>query len=199
MDKNYLNNLLYSLNGIMTILWIFIYIYFNNLFNTNHLAFDSFIFILPIFSIWLNNYYVSKKIALATNDEELIKTLNEGLAAEQAFSDVLPITIFGTGILLTNFISNLSTVMHDFILLIIFGLLIPLLTDSLLFSVSDIPKKLVHESISYTSEIIGFTLFFIIFRKLFTQPYDIYKQYLIVFKNKNMKKPIDLENYISKK
>lgn len=195
MDKEYVKKLTTILNILASIIWIGIYLYFKHDLTTHHPYFDVFIVLLPILSIWIHHYYIIEKIDNSETDAEFLKYLEKEIQAEESFVEILPITIFGTGILLTNYITNLNTVMRDFYLLIVFGLLIPLLIGSLTFTVSNISKKLMNDIGTFASESFAFALFFIIFNKLFTQNYDIYKQYMIVFKDGKKVPNVNLEKY----
>lgn len=195
MDKYYTKQLTLALTIIMTLSWIGIYYYFFKHLNTHHIYFNGFVFLLPIVSLWIHYFYIIEKIDHALSDDEFMWYIDQEIRSEQAFVDILPVTIFGTGILLTNYITNLNTVMRDFYLLIVFGLIIPLLVSSLTYTIDDIYKKLINDIITFGSESYAFSLFFIIFNKLFTQNYDIYKQYMVVFKDSNKKPNIHLKKY----
>ena len=195
MDKEYVKKITTILNILASIIWIGIYLYFNQHLKTHHPYFDVFIVVLPILSIWIHHYYILEKIENSETDAEFLSYVEKEIHAEESFVEILPITIFGTGILLTNYITNLNTVMRDFYLLIVFGLLIPLLIGSLTFTVSNINKKLIHDIGTFASESYAFAFFFIIFNKLFTQNYDIYKQYMIVFKDGKKNPNVQIEKY----
>jgi len=200
MDKEYIKQLTLIFNISMSVMWITIYLYFREHLKTHHWSFDTFIIILPIFSIWIHHIFIIEKINQSNSDNDFLQYLDNEIKTEDAFIDILPITIFGTGILLTNYISNLSTVIRDFYLLIVFGLLIPLVIRSLTaektvvintgFSVT---KRLIHDIFTFGSESIATTIFFIILNKLFVQNYEHYKSYMVVFKNN--KHPHDITKH----
>ena len=183
MDKYYTKQLTLALTIIMSLSWCGIYYYFFKHLDTSNTYYNGFVFLLPVVSLWIHYFYIIEKIDHAISDDEFIWNIDQEIRSQQAFVDILPVTIFGTGILLTNYISNLSTVMRDFYLLIVFGLIIPLVISSLTYTIDDINRKLIDDIVTFGSESYAFSLFFIIFHKLFTQNYDMYKQYLITFKD----------------
>lgn len=190
MDKEEVKQFITMLSVISIITWLVVYFYFFKHLYTNFVVFDIFAFSLPLVSIWIHRYYLHNKVNTTDNKEDLLTYIDKEIQAEQAFIDILPVTIFGTGILLTNFITNLDKVIHNFYLVIIFGLLVPLLTTSLTFTVSNVYKKLTNDIISFSSESFAFAIFFIIFHKLYKQSYSIYKSYLMTYVDRNKQKYI---------
>ena len=187
-DKEPIKNFILYLSVFVSAVWLGVYGYFFKHLNTKFLLFDIFAFSLPIASIWIHYFYLQNKVNAVEDRGELLVYIDERIRAEQAFIDILPVTIFGTGILLTNFITNLDKVIRDFYLVIVFGLLIPLLTTSLTFTVSNIYKKLTNDIISFSSESYAFAIFFIIFHKLYVQSYSMYKSYLMTYIDRDNKK-----------
>tara|TARA_B100001175_G_C19469506_1_gene620968 strand:+ start:308 stop:934 length:627 start_codon:yes stop_codon:yes gene_type:complete len=202
MDKENIKQLTLIFNISMSVIWISVYLYFRKHLKTHHWSFDIFIILLPLLSIWVHHIFIAEKINQSNSDDEFLKYLGNEIQSEDAFIDILPVTIFGTGILLTNYISNLSTVIRDFYLLIVFGLLVPLVIRSLTAEKTviintgfSITKRLIHDIFTFGSESIATTIFFIILNKLFVQNYDIYKQYMVVFKDSNKMPNIHLKKY----
>lgn len=190
MDKEEIKQFITMLSVISIITWFVVYFYFFKHLYTNFVVFDIFAFSLPLVSIWIHRYYLYNKVNATDNKEDLLTYIDNEIQAEQAFIDILPVTIFGTGILLTNFITNLDKVIRNFYLVIIFGLLVPLLTTSLTFTVSNVYKKLTNDIISFSSESFAFAIFFVIFHKLYKQSYSIYKSYLMTYVDRNKQKYI---------
>ena len=124
MDKEYVKKLTTILNILASIIWIGIYLYFNQHLKTHHPYFDVFIVLLPITSIWTQHHYILEKIENSETNAEFLSYLEKEIHAEGTFVEILPITIFGTGILLTNYITNLNTVMRDFYLLLRFAFIL---------------------------------------------------------------------------
>ena len=183
-NKESIEKFILAVSGFTSITWFVIYGYFFKHLNTKNMLFNAFVFLLPIVSIWVHYRYVSEKLNKSEDKDVFMEYLDEEIRAEQAFIDILPVTIFGTGILLTNFITNLDKVIHDFYLLIVFGLLVPLVITSLTFTMDNVYKKIIDDMGSFASESYAFSIFFIIFHKLFIQNYTIYKSYLVTYKDK---------------
>lgn len=202
MDKEYIKQLTLIFNSSMSFIWIIIYLYFREHLKTHHWIFDIFIILLPLFSIWVHHIFITEKINQSNDELHFLKYLDNEVETEDAFIDILPITIFGTGILLTNYISNLNTVIRDFYLLIGFGLLIPLVIRSLTAEKTvvietgfSVIKRLIHDIFTFGSESIATTIFFIILNKLFVQNYEHYKSYMVVFKNNKHPPDIKIGKY----
>lgn len=181
-----IRNMLFILCLFLSLTWIYLYYFFFMRLGTNNKYFNGVIILLPIIIIWVNYLNMNKDI-IEEKNKNIALDLQYEDKLNKFFIDILPITIFGTGILITSYIPNLSSVIRIFYLVIIFGLLIPLVIKSLDVINKNLYLSLIYDFIEISSKSISFSCFFVLFYKLYMDNYSRYKSYVLVVKNDNLK------------
>jgi len=124
----------------------------------NDLVNYVFILIPPVVIIYhaFSQYVLVEKSNY--KEEEALHIL-ESMEKEKDFAKIIPSVVFGLGILLSGFAKEIYLMLPYFILVIIFGTLVPYFVLFLNFADNNVVKLIISEVLEYSSESYTFAFF----------------------------------------
>ena len=150
--------------SILEFLCLFIWaILYYLMFNSIKVGYLSIlVFLLPIISTYIHHYTIKQKIK-----NEDTEYFTEVIDKETKIMEFIGVIIFGLSLILTNFKNQFRIVERILFLIIIFGLLVPLFTSSLIHTKDNLYHLIIQDVIIFSSESVTFALFVSFFGRLF--------------------------------
>ena len=135
---------------ICLFLWTILYYLMFNYIKNGYLS--ILVYLLPIILLYIHNVTIKNKII--NEDREYF---TEVVDKEIKIMEFIGVIIFGLSLILTNFKNQFRIVKRILLLIIIFGLLIPLFTSSLIHHSKDnLYTLIIEDIILFSSESIAF-------------------------------------------
>lgn len=131
-------------------LWTILYYLMFNYIKNGYLS--ILVYLLPIISLYIHHVTIKNKII--NEDREYF---TEVVDKEIKIMEFIGVIIFGLSLILTNFKNQFRIIKRILLLIIIFGLLIPLFTSSLIHHSKDnLYTLIIEDIILFSSESIAF-------------------------------------------
>ncbi len=144
----------------MVLAWfVVLYLFRSKLIHSQYKLVASVTALIPIVFILYHGVHRYNLIKDARDLQEEKKKIRAEMEAEQALAKVIPVLIFGLGIVLERFDKKYLGIAIPFLLLaLLFGTVIPYMIIYVNFEESHIYKLLASETVQYSSEAYSFGL-----------------------------------------
>ena len=154
LEKTAHKRLIWIITIILVILWLLmLYAFRSHLIYWNHLTITYLTILIPILFMIYHSFIWGKIIDDSKTRECEIDNIMYSIKSENRLTRIVPVIMFGLGVLLSRFDKHILRKTIPFLLLgLLFGSLIPLTLEHISFKQSNVYKLIVTETIDYCSE-----------------------------------------------